>query len=105
MLPVPGDFIIPKFVSSWLAKMVSWNASRESPVLVVMPTASGEVWVKTKVSGVAMYKPSNTPLKAAKSSVYCCARCNSFGSSGSSKRSRTWLPKAKAFIYSSAEAT
>lgn len=36
----------------------------------MIPTASGEVCVKTKVSGVAMYKPSNTSLKAAKSSVY-----------------------------------
>ena len=70
-----------------------------------MPIASFEVCVKTKVSGVAMYKPSKMPLTEAKSSVYCCAFFKSAESVGRISSSRTSLPKAKADIYSSAEAT
>lgn len=47
MLPVPGDFMIPRFVSRGPAKMVLRNSSSESPLRVVIPTASFEVWVKT----------------------------------------------------------
>ena len=46
MLPVPGDFIIPRLVSSGEARIVSWNSSKESPVRVVMPMAPWEVCVR-----------------------------------------------------------
>jgi hypothetical protein len=47
MLPVPGERMIPRFVSSLWAKIVSWKDCRESPDRVVIPTASWEVWVRT----------------------------------------------------------
>ncbi len=69
MLPVPGDFMMPRLVSSRRARMVSWKVRKESPERVVIPTAEGEVWVKTWVLGVAIYSPSKTPFTAAKFSV------------------------------------
>ena len=73
MLPVPGDFIIPRFVSLGSAKIVLRNSSNDSPVRVVMPIACSDVWVRTYVEGVLIYNPSKMPFKAAKSSVYFCA--------------------------------
>ena len=76
MLPVPGDFMIPRFVSSCPARIVFWNSFKDSPDRVVIPMALWDVWVRMYVEGVAMYKPSKMPLTAAKSSVYCCAFFN-----------------------------
>ena len=39
MLPVPGDFIIPRFVSCRWERMESWKDFKESPDRVVMPMA------------------------------------------------------------------
>ena len=47
MLPVPGDFMMPRLVSSRVARMVSRKVFRESPDRVVMPMAPWEVWVRT----------------------------------------------------------
>ena len=54
MLPVPGDFMIPKFVSPRWERIVLRKVSSESPVRVVMPIAPLEVWVRTRVAGVAI---------------------------------------------------
>ena len=105
ILPVPGDFMIPKLVNCFWDRIVSWKLRRESPVRVVIPMAPWEVWVSTWVAGVAIYRPSKTPLTAAKSSVYFWAFSNSSGSVGSIRRLRTSLLRAKAVIYSSAEST
>ena len=96
MLPVPGDFMMPRFVSSRRERMVSWNVLSDSPFRVVIPMASGEVCVRTYVSGVAIYRPSKMPLTAANSSVYFWALARSRGSSGCSRSSRTSPPRAKA---------
>lgn len=39
MLPVPGDFMIPRFVSSCRDRMVSWKFFSDSPDRVIMPMA------------------------------------------------------------------
>ena len=105
MLPVPGDFMIPRFVSCCSDRMVSWNVFRESPSRVVIPMAPWDVCVSTWVTGVAIYRPSKMPLTEANSSVYFWAFSTSSGFSGSRRRSRTWRPRANAVTYSSTEAT
>ena len=50
MLPVPGDFMIPRLVSFCSAKIVSRNVCSESPVRVVMPTAAGMLLLWRAVS-------------------------------------------------------
>ncbi len=54
MLPVPGDFMMPRSVSCCWARIVSWRVFKGSPDRVVMPMAPWEVWVRTWVSGAAM---------------------------------------------------
>ena len=47
MLPVPGDFMIPRLVNLGWASIVLRNSSKDSPLRVVIPIASCEVWVST----------------------------------------------------------
>ena len=77
MLPVPGDFMIPRLVSFGSAGIVRWNSSRDSSIRVVKPMAP---WVL--LSFLQMCRIFR---------VY--------------EQIRTLLPRAKAVIYSSAEAT